>query len=84
MYAGFAVLRVAPVGRFRLTPMRAPRRITARLGAALVRAHDRLAAWQERSAARRSLLGFDAQALKDLGLGQCEAYREYSKPFWRP
>lgn len=43
----------------------------------------RAAEWHRRSLGRRALMGLGEDGLKDIGLGRSEAYREYSKPFWR-
>lgn len=54
-----------------------------RLGAALGEAGRRLDEWHRRARARRELMALGDDGLKDIGLGRSEAYREYSKPFWR-
>ncbi|NMQ19553.1 DUF1127 domain-containing protein [Candidatus Competibacter phosphatis] len=33
---------------------------------------------------RRELLALDDRMLKDIGLSRADAFREGSKPFWRP
>ena len=64
----------------RLNPLRIA---LARVAVAMARAHEAVAVWHERRAERRALMGLDAAALKDMGLGRGDAYREYVKPFWR-
>jgi len=54
-----------------------------KLGAALGEAGRRLDEWRMRARARRELMALGDDGLKDIGLGRSEAYREYSKPFWR-
>jgi len=54
-----------------------------KLGAALGEAGRRLDEWRRRARARRELMALGDDGLKDIGLGRSEAYREYSKPFWR-
>lgn len=44
---------------------------------------DALAAWQERAAERRRLLGLDDRMLRDIGLDRASAFDEGGKPFWR-
>lgn len=44
----------------------------------------RLAEWRRRARGRWALVALNDDMLKDIGLGRSEAYREYSKPFWRP
>ncbi|HYB11649.1 MAG TPA: DUF1127 domain-containing protein [Alphaproteobacteria bacterium] len=39
--------------------------------------------WRERARQRRELMSLGEEGLKDIGLGQSEAYHEYAKPFWR-
>ena len=39
--------------------------------------------WRERAEQRRSLAGLDERLLKDIGIGQADAYRESSKWFWQ-
>jgi len=43
-----------------------------------------LGAWRERSRSRRLLAAFSDHQLSDLGLSRADAWRESSKPFWRP
>ena len=52
--------------------------------AALQRGLERLAIWRARARSRTELMTLSDDMLKDIGLGRSEAYREYSKPFWRP
>lgn len=49
----------------------------------MVRAFDALLAWQERRAARHTLMALDERMLKDMGLSRCDAEEEGRKPFWR-
>ncbi|HUC62856.1 MAG TPA: DUF1127 domain-containing protein [Alphaproteobacteria bacterium] len=74
-------LFLEPFDMRRVNPLR---RALARVALVLVRVHDKVAVWHERRAERRALMGLDAAALKDLGLGRGDAYREFVKPFWRP
>jgi uncharacterized protein YjiS (DUF1127 family) len=39
--------------------------------------------WRERMQQRRELMYLGDEGLKDIGVGPSEAFREYSKPFWR-
>ncbi|MGO8867907.1 MAG: DUF1127 domain-containing protein [Alphaproteobacteria bacterium] len=54
-----------------------------KLGAALGEAGRRFDEWRSRARARHELMALGDHELKDIGLGRSEAYREYSKPFWR-
>ncbi|HXQ67207.1 MAG: DUF1127 domain-containing protein [Alphaproteobacteria bacterium] len=54
-----------------------------RLGAALSEVGRRFDEWQRRARSRHELMALGDDVLKDMGLGRSEAYREYSKPFWR-
>jgi len=40
--------------------------------------------WSDRHAQRRALRELPEEMLKDIGLSRADAYRESSKPFWRP
>ena len=39
--------------------------------------------WRARHASRRELARFNEHMLRDIGIDRHEAWREYSKPFWR-
>ena len=54
-----------------------------KLGAALGEVGRRFDEWQRRARSRHELMALGDDVLKDMGLGRSEAYREYSKPFWR-
>jgi uncharacterized protein YjiS (DUF1127 family) len=43
-----------------------------------------LATWRQRARQRRQLAELDERALRDLGLSHADAFREATKPFWRP
>ena len=58
-------------------------RLLRELGAALLRVHDTVLAWQERAFQRRRLMELDDRLLRDMGIDRTEAAREYAKPFWR-
>jgi len=49
----------------------------------VIRAHNRLNEWHERTVERRELLEMPEHLLKDIGINRLDAYREYRKPFWR-
>jgi uncharacterized protein YjiS (DUF1127 family) len=51
--------------------------------AALQRGLERLSIWRARARTRAELMSLDDHMLKDIGFSRSEAYREYSKPFWR-
>ena len=53
-------------------------------GAVLTQTVTTLLDWQERAEQRRQLSALDAHSIKDAGLDPADAYREASKPFWRP
>jgi uncharacterized protein YjiS (DUF1127 family) len=40
--------------------------------------------WAERYRQRRALLALSDNTLKDIGVSGADAWREASKPFWRP
>jgi uncharacterized protein YjiS (DUF1127 family) len=42
-----------------------------------------LALWRHRSRDRRQLAVMSERELKDLGLSDLDAWREWRKPFWR-
>jgi uncharacterized protein YjiS (DUF1127 family) len=50
---------------------------------ALQRGLERLAIWRARARSRGELMTLSDHMLKDIGLSRSEAYREYTKPFWR-
>ena len=54
------------------------------IGAMLTRAVNTLLDWQERAGQRRQLSALGPDWTKDTGLDPADAYREASKPFWRP
>jgi uncharacterized protein YjiS (DUF1127 family) len=58
--------------------------LSRRAAVALQRGLERLAIWRARARSRTELMTLSDHMLKDVGLGRSEAYREYSKPFWRP
>lgn len=58
--------------------------LSRRAAAALQRGLERLAIWRARARTRGELMTLSDRMLADIGLGRSEAYREYSKPFWRP
>ncbi len=53
-------------------------------GAVIARAVNTLLDWQERAGQRRLLSALGPDGIKDVGLDPADAYREASKPFWRP
>ncbi len=54
------------------------------IGAVLTRAVNTLLDWQERAGQRRLLSALGPDWSKDTGLDPADAFREASKPFWRP
>ena len=58
----------------------APRTARSRLLAIV----ELLDLWLERRRQRRALVELNDALLKDIGVSRYEAYREASKPFWRP
>jgi uncharacterized protein YjiS (DUF1127 family) len=40
--------------------------------------------WQQRARSRRELMSLGHAGLHDIGLSQCDAEHEGTKPFWRP
>ncbi len=50
----------------------------------VVRALDKLLAWQERAGERRRLVELSDHELADMGLDRSTAIGEADKPFWRP
>lgn len=63
-----------------LNPVRAGLRVTQEF---LVRILDRVAVWQERTAARRQLARLDDRMLRDIGIDRATADTEAAKPFWQ-
>jgi len=59
------------------------RSAAGKFAAALGGVAQRLDEWRRRARSRQELMTLGADALKDIGVGRSEAYREYSKPFWR-
>lgn len=57
-------------------PAPRPLRVLARLANTLV-------VWQERARQRRALASLDDRLLRDMGITAGDAWRQYSKPFWR-
>lgn len=55
----------------------------SRVVAALGEAAQRFEEWRRRMRSRHELMALGDDVLKDIGLGRSEAFREYSKPFWR-
>jgi len=59
----------------------------ARTGHAVVdfarRVGHQINVWRVRAHQRRELMYLGDEGLKDIGVGPSEAYREFSKPFWR-
>jgi uncharacterized protein YjiS (DUF1127 family) len=45
---------------------------------------QRMTEWKRRADARRELRYLSTSDLKDIGLSNCEADFEASKPFWQP
>jgi len=45
---------------------------------------DTLYVWQQRSVDRRNLMTMSHHQLVDIGIDRAEAWREASKPFWKP
>jgi len=50
---------------------------------AVVRMIAIIALWRHRSRERRQLAVMGERALRDLGLSDLDAWREWQKPFWR-
>ena len=62
----------------------APQSNSTGRGAAVLRAAlGLLSEWRWRCRTRRQLAQLDAFGLKDIGLSQCDRWRECTKPFWR-
>ena len=53
------------------------------LGATLLRLSEAIWIWRARTLSRGDLVQLGDGALKDIGLSRADAYREWSKPFWR-
>jgi uncharacterized protein YjiS (DUF1127 family) len=53
------------------------------LARAIQRMIAMLALWRHRSRDRRQLAVMSERELKDLGLSDLDAWREWRKPFWR-
>lgn len=49
----------------------------------LTRVMNTLALWHERARQRRILESLDDRLLEDMGITRGDAFRQYSKPFWR-
>jgi uncharacterized protein YjiS (DUF1127 family) len=61
-----------------------PQSNAARRDFALLRdALNLLGDWRWRRRTRRQLAQLDAYGLKDIGLSDCDRWRECAKPFWR-
>lgn len=58
--------------------------LSRRAAVAFQRGLERLAIWRARARSRAELMTLSDHMLKDIGLSRSEAYREYSKSFWRP
>lgn len=44
---------------------------------------DLVSDWRWRRRTRRQLARLDGYGLKDIGLSECDRWRECAKPFWR-
>ncbi|HEX2113631.1 MAG TPA: DUF1127 domain-containing protein [Alphaproteobacteria bacterium] len=61
----------------------APQSKFAAHGAALLQSiFALLSDWRWRRRTRRQLAQLDANGLKDIGLSECDRWRECAKPFW--
>ncbi|MBI1208790.1 MAG: DUF1127 domain-containing protein [Azospirillum sp.] len=52
-------------------------------GEALVRLHDQISTWSERTEQRRYLSGMPDHLLRDIGLSRADLELEAGKPFWQ-
>jgi uncharacterized protein YjiS (DUF1127 family) len=76
------------MNQVRLEASRGPGTVTGLRGAswiaaALGEAAQRFEEWRRRMRSRQELMALGDDVLKDIGVGRSEAFREYSKPFWR-
>ena len=69
-------IRCRTAARWLLRPDQRQPRLTAIAAAVGV--------WLERSRSRRLLAALSDHQLRDVGLSRADAWREGSKPFWRP
>lgn len=49
-----------------------------------VKTMNQFVIWQERSEQRYALSELGDHMLKDIGVSQADAYKEFRKPFWLP